>query len=59
MPTPTLKVSAKYPGEYANLFTAEVIAEKEDTFTLKYVMLLYFSPKAYNALSAAGLLKPI
>ena len=34
-PSPTLKVSAKYPGEYANIFTAEVIAEKEDTFTLK------------------------
>ncbi len=34
-PIPTLKISAKYPGEYANIFTAEVIAEKEDTFTLK------------------------
>ena len=34
-PVPTLKVSAKYPGEYANIFTAEVIAEKEETFTLK------------------------
>ena len=32
-PIPTLKISAKYPGEYANIFTAEVIAEKEDTFT--------------------------
>lgn len=34
-PSPTLKVSAKYAGEYANVFTAEVIAEKEEYFTLK------------------------
>jgi len=34
-PAPTLKISAKYPGEYANIFTAEVIAEKEESFTLK------------------------
>ena len=33
--SPTLKISAKYPREYANIFTAEVVAEKEDTFTLK------------------------
>lgn len=34
-PEPTLKISAKYPGKYANIFTAEVIAEAGETFTLK------------------------
>lgn len=35
-PIPTLKVLAKYPGTYANIFTAEVIAGVENSeFTLK------------------------
>ena len=35
VPEPTLKISAKYPGKYANIFTVEVIAEEGETFTLK------------------------
>lgn len=35
-PKPTLKVSAKYPGKYANIFTVEVMeASTENEFSLK------------------------
>lgn len=32
---PTLCISAKYPGEYANIFTAEVITGENEMFSLK------------------------
>ncbi|KKX52565.1 MULTISPECIES: phage tail protein [Brevibacillus] len=49
-PAPTLKVSAKYPGEYANIFTVEV-ADSSAVDTFKLILVSDFGTETYDNLS--------
>lgn len=49
-PDDTLKISAKYPGAYANIFTVEV-ADGTEANTLKLILVSDFGTETYDNLS--------